>query len=105
LVDLIVHPGAQPAHEQLRCLYQTSPDEVIPTLRVLYDRFLAQDPNYTSVLPQSRCPFDASAGQQLATLLAGQNVGTPMVVVVYPNGTYTLVVGYRPAEIAKALKG
>jgi protein-disulfide isomerase len=105
LVDLIVHPDAQPAHEQLRCLYQTSPDEVIPTLRVLYDRFLTQDPNYTSVLPQSRCPFDASAGQQLATLLAGQNVGTPMVVVVYPNGTYTLVVGYRPAEIAKALKG
>jgi len=105
LVDLIVHPDALPAHEQLRCLYQTSPDEVIPTLRVLYDRFLAQDPNYTSVLPQSRCPFDASAGQQLATLLAGQNVGTPMVVVVYPNGTYTLVVGYNPAEIAKALKG
>jgi protein-disulfide isomerase len=104
LVDLIVHPGALPAHEQLRCLYQTSPDEVIPTLRVLYDRFLAQDPNYTSVLPQSRCPFDASAGQQLATLLAGRAV-TPMVVVVYPNGTYTLVVGYRPAEIAKALKG
>jgi protein-disulfide isomerase len=105
LVDLIVHPDALPAHEQLRCLYQTSPDEVISTLRVLYDRFLAQDPNYTSVLPQSRCSFDASAGQQLATLLAGQNVGTPMVVVVYPNGTYTLVVGYRPAEIAKALKG
>jgi protein-disulfide isomerase len=105
LVDLIVHPDALPAHEQLRCLYQTSPAEVIPTLRVVYDRFLAQDPNYTSVLPQSRCSFDASAGQQLATLLAGQNVGTPMVVVVYPNGTYTLVVGYRPAEIAKALKG
>jgi protein-disulfide isomerase len=105
LVDLIVHPGALPAHEQLRCLYQTSPDEVIPTLRVLYDRFLAQDLNYTSVLPQSRCPFDASAGRQLATLLAGQDAGTPMVVVVYPNGTYTLVIGYRPAEIAKALKG
>jgi protein-disulfide isomerase len=105
LVDLIVHPDALPAHEQLRCLYQTSPDEVIPTLRVLYDRFLAQDPNYTSVLPQSRCSFDASAGKQLATLLAGQDAGTPMVVVVYPNGTYTLVVGYRPAEIAKALKG
>jgi protein-disulfide isomerase len=105
LVDLIVHPDALPAHEQLRCLYQTSPAEVIPTLRVVYDRFLAQDPNYTSVLPQSRCPFDASAGQQLATLLAGQNVGTPMVVVVYPNGTHALVVGYRPAEIAKALKG
>jgi len=105
LVDLVVHPDALPAHEQLRCLYQTSPDEVIPTLRVLYDRFLAQDPNYTSVLPQSRCPFDASAGQQLAALLAGQNAATPMVVVVYPNGTYALVVGYRPAEIAKALKG
>jgi protein-disulfide isomerase len=105
LVDLIIHSEALPAHEQLRCLYQTSPAEVIPTLRVVYDRFLAQDPNYTSVLPQSRCPFDASAGQQLATLLAGQNVGTPMVVMVYPNGTYTLVVGYNPAEIAKALKG
>jgi len=104
LVDLIVHPDVLPAHEQLRCLYQTSPDEVIPTLKVLYDRFLAQDPNYTSVLPQSRCPFDASAGRQLAALLAG-HVWTPMVVVVYPNGTYTLVVGYRPAEIAKALKG
>jgi protein-disulfide isomerase len=105
LVDLVVHPDALPAHERLHCLYQTSPAEVIPTLRVVYDRFLAQDPNYTSVLPQSRCPFDASAGQQLARLLAGQNVGTPMVVVVYPNGTYTLVVGYNPAEIAKALKG
>jgi protein-disulfide isomerase len=104
LVDLVVHPDALPAHERLRCLYQTSPDEVIPTLRVLYDRFLAQDPNYTSVLPQSRCPFDASAGQQLATLLAGQNV-TPIVVVVYPNGTYTMVIGNHPAEIAKALKG
>ena len=105
LVDLIVHPDVLPAHEQLRCLYQTSPDEVIPTLRVVYDRFLAQDPNYTSVLPQSRCPFDASAGRQLATLLAGKSAATPMVVVVYPNGTYTLAVGYRPAEIAKALKG
>jgi protein-disulfide isomerase len=105
LVDLVVHPNALPAHEQLRCLYQTSPAEVIPTLRVVYDRFLAQDPNYTSVLPQSRCPFDASAGQQLAALVAGQNAATPMVVVVYPNGTYTLVVGNYPAEIAKALKG
>jgi len=104
LVDLVVHPDALPAHERLHCLYQTSPAEVISTLRVVYDRFLAQDPNYTSVLPQSRCPFDASAGQQLATLLAGQNA-TPMVVVVYPNGTYTLVVGNEPAEIAKALKG
>jgi protein-disulfide isomerase len=105
LVDLVVHPDALPAHERLRCLYQTSPDEVIPTLRVLYERFLAQDPNYTSVLPQSRCPFDASAGQQLATLLAGQDAGTPIVVVVYPNGTYTMVIGNHPAEIAKALKG
>ncbi len=104
LVDLIVHPDALPAHEQLRCLYQTSPDEVIPTLRVVYERFLAQDPNYTSVLPQSRCPFDASAGRQLARLLAG-HVWTPMVVVVYPNGTYTLVIGNHPAEIAEALKG
>jgi protein-disulfide isomerase len=105
LVDLIVHPDAQPAHEQLRCLYQTSPDEVIPTLRVLYDRFLAQDPNYTSVLPQSRCPFDASAGQQLATMLLTGRVVAPATVVVYPNDTYTVITGYRPAEIAKALKG
>ena len=105
LVDLVVHPDAQPAHEQLRCLYQSSPKDVIPTLRVVYDRFLAQDPNYTSTLPQQRCSFDSQAGMQLATLLAGQNVGTPMVVVVYPNGTYTVIVGYQPAEIAKALKG
>lgn len=105
LVDLVVHPDALPAHEQLRCLYQSSPKDVIPTLRVVYDRFLAQDPNYTSTLPQQRCSFDSQAGMQLATLLAGQNVGTPMVVVVYPNGTYTVIVGYQPAEIAKALKG
>jgi hypothetical protein len=71
----------------------------------VYDRFLAQDPNYTSTLPQQHCSFDSQAGMQLATLLAGQNVGTPMVVVVYPNGTYTVIVGYQPAEIAKALKG
>jgi protein-disulfide isomerase len=105
LVDLVVHQAALPAHEQLRCLYQSSPKDVIPTLRVVYDRFLAQDPNYTSTLPQQRCSFDSQAGMQLATLLAGQNVGTPMVVVVYPNGTYTVIVGYQPAEIAKALKG
>ncbi|MEM1597477.1 MAG: hypothetical protein QXP31_00135 [Pyrobaculum sp.] len=105
LVDLVVHPDAQPDHERLRCLYQQAPDQVIPTLRILYDRFLAGDANYTNVLPQSRCPVDVQAGQQLATLLAGQNVGTPMVVVVYPNGTYTLTIGYDPASIAKALKG
>ncbi len=105
LVDLVVHPDALPAHEQLRCLYQSSPKDVVPTLRVVYDRFLAQDPNFTSTLPQQRCQFDSQAGMQLATLLAGQNVGTPMVVVVYPNDTYTVIVGYRPAEIAKALKG
>ncbi|MEZ0319133.1 MAG: hypothetical protein ABWK05_03945 [Pyrobaculum sp.] len=105
LVDLVVHPDALPAHERLRCLYQQSPDQVIPTLRILYDRFLAGDANYTNVLPQSRCPVDVEAGLKLATLLAGQNVGTPMVVVVYPNGTYTLTVGYDPAAIAKALRG
>jgi protein-disulfide isomerase len=105
LVDLVVHQDALPAHEQLRCLYQSSPKDVIPTLRVVYDRFLAQDPNFTSTLPQQRCSFDSQAGMQLATLLAGQNVGTPMVVVVYPNDTYTVIVGYQPAEIAKALKG
>ncbi len=105
LVDLVVHPDAQPAHEQLRCLYQSSPKDVIPTLRVVYDRFLARDPNFTSALPQQRCSFDSQAGMQLATLLAGQNVGTPMVVVVYPDDTYTVIVGYQPAEIAKALKG
>jgi len=105
LVDLVVHSDALPAHEQLRCLYQSTPKDVIPTLRVVYDRFLAQDPNYTSTLPQQRCSFDSQAGMQLATLLAGQNVGTPMVVVVYPNDTYTVIVGYQPAEIAKALKG
>ncbi len=105
LVDLVVHPDAQPAHEQLRCLYQSSPKDVIPTLRVVYDRFLARDPNFTSALPQQRCSFDSQASMQLATLLAGQNVGTPMVVVVYPDDTYTVIVGYQPAEIAKALKG
>ncbi len=103
LVDL-VYLQHQPAHEQLRCLYQTSPDEVIPTLRVLYDRFLAKDPNYTSVLPQSRCPFDISAGEKLAKLLIRRLTITPIVVVVYPDDTYTVITGYRPAEIAKALK-
>ncbi|WP_148682440.1 DsbA family protein [Pyrobaculum neutrophilum] len=105
LVDLVVHPEALPAHERLRCLYKNSPAEVIPTLRQLYARFLAGDSNYTSVLPQDRCPIDANAGMQLATLLAGQNVGTPMVVVVYPNGTFTTIVGYDPKAIAAALKG
>jgi len=103
LVDLVVHPDALPVHEQLRCLYQTSPAEVIPTLKVVYDRFLAQDPNYTSALPPSRCSFDASAGQQLAMLLAGRVV-TPVTVVVYPDDTYAVVVGYRPVEIVEALK-
>ena len=105
LVDLVARQDALAAHEQLRCLYQSSPKDVIPTLRVVYDRLLAQDPNFTSALPQQRCSFDSQAGMQLATLLAGQNVGTPMVVVVYPDDTYTVIVGYQPAEIAKALKG
>ena len=105
LVDLVARQDALAAHEQLRCLYQSSPKDVIPTLRVVYDRLLAQDPNFTSALPQQRCSFDFQAGMQLAALLAGQNVGTPMVVVVYPDDTYTVIVGYQPAEIAKALKG
>ncbi|MEM0483665.1 MAG: hypothetical protein QW434_03015 [Pyrobaculum sp.] len=105
LVDLIVNPDATTAHQRLRCLYQQDPNKVIPTLRILYDRFLAGDPNYTSILPEKQCDIDANAGMQLATLLAGQNVGTPMVVVVYPNGTYTLIVGYDPASIARALRG
>jgi len=105
LVDLVVHPEALEAHQRLRCLYQTAPDQVIPTLRVLYDRFLAGDANYTDVLPNQTCQIDVETGMQLAQLLAGQNVGTPMVVAVYPNGTYRLTVGYDPASIAKALRG
>ncbi|MEM1568108.1 MAG: hypothetical protein QXI84_06505, partial [Thermofilaceae archaeon] len=70
-----------------------------------YDRFLAGDPNYTDVLPERQCDVDVNAGMQLAALLAGPNAGTPMVVVVYPNGTYTLIVGYDPASIARALRG
>ena len=103
LVDLIVHPTITEAHQRLRCLYQQDPGGVIPTLRILYDRFLAGDPNYTDVLPERQCDVDVNAGMQLAALLAGPNAGTPMVVVVYPNGTYTLVVGYHPEDIAKAL--
>jgi len=105
LVDLVVHPEALEAHQRLRCLYQTAPDQVMPTLRVLYERFLAGDANYTDVLPNKTCPVDVQAGMQLAQLLAGQNVGTPMVVAVYPNGTYRLTVGYRPDLIAEALRG
>lgn len=105
LLDLVVHPAALPDHERLRCLYQSNPAEVIPTLRVVYDRFLANDPNYTGILPQRRCPIDTRTPMELAQLLAGQNVGTPMIVVVYPNGTYNLVVGYDPNAIAAALKG
>ncbi|MFZ8810655.1 MAG: hypothetical protein ACO2PN_21425, partial [Pyrobaculum sp.] len=93
-----------PVHERLRCLYQTSPEEVIPTLRVFYERFLAQDPNYTSVLPPNRCPFDVSAGKKLAKLLIRRLTVTPIVVVIYPDDTYTVITGYRPAEVAKALK-
>jgi len=105
LVDLLVHPEALEAHQRLRCLYQTAPDQVIPTLRVMYDRFLAGDVNYTDVLPNQTCPVDVQAGMQLAQLLVGQNVGTPMVVAVYPNGTYRLTVGYDPVSIAEALRG
>ena len=104
LVDLVFSSDVQEAHERLRCLYQTSPDVVIPTLRVLYDRFLAKDPNYTSVLPQRRCPFDASAGRKMAQLLLRRITTSLIVVVVYPDDTYTVITGYRPAEIAKALK-
>ena len=103
LVDLAYIPDI-PTHERLRCLYQTSPDEVIPTLRVLYDRYLAKDPNYTSVLPPKRCPFDASAGEKMARLLYRIIPASLIVVVVYPDDTYTVIAGYRPAEVAKALK-
>jgi len=112
LADLVVHPEALEAHQRLRCLYQTAPDQVIPTLRVLYDRFLAGDVNYTDVLPNQTCPVDVQAGTQLAQLvLLAQgrdplrDLGTPMVVVVYPNGTYTLIAGKYPDLIAKALRG
>jgi len=64
------------------------------------------------VLPNQTCLVDVQAGTQLAQLvLLAQgknllrNLGTPTVVVVYLNGTYTLVVGYRPDLISKALEG
>jgi len=111
LVDLLVHPEALEAHQRLRCLYHESPDRVLPALLELYERLLAGGADYAGVLPNRTCPVDAEAGMQLAqlALLAlgrdpSRELGTPMVVAVYPNGTYALVTGYRPDLIAAALK-
>ncbi|MFN7104980.1 MAG: hypothetical protein ACK4M3_00080, partial [Pyrobaculum sp.] len=108
LVDLVVHEAALPSHQRLRCLYQKSPQSVVPTLVEIYARFLSGDRNYADILPTESCPVDVQSSQQLAKVLAGQvgeNVGTPMVAVIYPNGTYTVIIGYNPTAIAKALKG
>lgn len=59
--------------------------------------------NYTDFLPQKQCPIDANDAMRQATLIAGQDVVTPLVVVTSPNGTYTCIVGYCPGRIAKAL--
>ncbi len=103
LVDLVVHQEALRDHQRLRCLYRKSPGEFIPKLREIYTKFLGGDANATAELPAEECPLDTNSARQLATALVGQNVGTPMVVVVYPNGTFTTIVGYNPGDIAKAL--
>ncbi len=76
----------------------------MPTLKTLYERRLAQDPNYASVLPPNRCPFDASAGGKLAQLLAREDAWDLAAVVVYPDDTYTVILDYRIREIVKVLK-
>ncbi|MEM4081898.1 MAG: hypothetical protein QXK71_06760 [Pyrobaculum sp.] len=103
LVDLLIHPEAAADHEKLRCIYDRDPAQVVPTLRILYDRLLAGERNYTDLLPAERCYVDFDSASRLASLLAGGSVGTPMTVVIYPNGTYTVVHGYDPNNIAKAL--
>ncbi|MFN3803799.1 MAG: hypothetical protein ACK4SY_01950 [Pyrobaculum sp.] len=108
LIDLVVHEAALPDHQRLRCLYQKSPQSVVPTLLEIYARFLAGDRNYTDILPTESCTVDVQSSRRLAEILAGQageSVGTPMVAVIYPNGTYTVIVGYNPAAISKALRG
>jgi hypothetical protein len=105
LVDLVVHPDAEQYHESLRCLYKetnASRGAVMGAIVSAYKRLLGGSGNYSGLLPREHCAIDVESGRRLAELLAGE-AATPIVAVVYPNGSYRVIVGYRPSEIARAL--
>lgn len=110
---IILDPPNQPLiyAERLRCLYAntTNKTQVIDVLQEIYRGLLDNISDPYVALPNNTCPVDISSESALLSLaLAGLNMqaqtaSSPVVIVVYPNGTYTAITGYNPSALKAAL--
>ncbi|MBP1449260.1 MAG: protein-disulfide isomerase [Thermoproteus sp.] len=97
--------------QRLRCLYESlaNKSEFLDALRTIYLNVLANSSNPFGVLPNSTCPVDFESEAALLNLaLEGANippqyVTPPVIIIVYPNGTYAVVYGYNPQALSSAL--
>lgn len=98
---------------RLRCLYNSlaNKTDILTYLRQIYTGLLNNSTNPYSALPNSTCSANYSSESALLGLaLAGANLSPssvypPVVAVVYPNGTYTVIYGYNPQMLKLALGG
>ncbi|MEM3326325.1 MAG: protein-disulfide isomerase, partial [Thermoproteus sp.] len=112
---IVLDPPSQPLvyAERLRCLYASiaNKTQVIDTLRTIYRGLLNNVSNPYAVLPNSTCLVDVSSESALLSLaltglnMPDQTASLPVLIVVYPNGTYTAITGYNPSALKAALGG
>lgn len=109
---IILDPPNQPLiyAERLRCLYSSLQNKsaLVDVLRDYYRGLLSNAPNI-GLLPNKTCPVPISAESALLNL-ALQGIGAslqsaplPVLIVIYPNGTYTAITGYNPSALKAAL--
>lgn len=107
---LLDYPG-QPTTivERLRCAYLASKSNLLNLLKKIYINVLENSSNLYTILPNNTCSVDLESEAALLGLaLQGLNIPSqsappPVLLIVYPNGTYTAVIGYNPSALESAL--
>jgi len=109
-VDLIVHDDAAPVHALLHCLYRERPEEALRGFFALYEhqQEVASSLEYAAkLLKVGECDVPKISEDlrdrsrevsdyvyRLAARRGYQGVGTPTWILVYPNGTWKIWVGW-----------
>ncbi len=107
---ILLDPPSQPPKyaEELRCLYSSLQNKslLIDILREYYRGLLN---NESSALYNGTCSAPLSAESALFDLalqsigISPQSASLPVLIIVYPNGTYTAIMGYSPSALKAAL--
>lgn len=110
---VVLDPPGQPLAyaERLRCLYSSlqNKSSLIDVLKEIYRKLLSNASNPYATLPNNTCPVSISAESALFNLalqgigISPQTAALPVLIIVYPNGTYIAVTGYNPAALKAAL--